>query len=202
VAFSPDGLPLDMKQIRRTLLIPTILFMILGSPVASAEISLGAFGSWGELKDSNGSIPNVKSSTVGGYLLPSVSLFPLVSFGAYGEYHRVGQLTEPSSASNYNKGFSGYLGGGAIVFHGGLFRLSGAYTFLGKGVLDKKTSLNLESTLEDPKGIHVILGLSLMPMIGLDLGYTSVKYNVLVNGTSTSQTRKWTDYRVGASLNF
>jgi hypothetical protein len=181
----------------------TFLFFLLSGPqIAQANVSLGAFGSWGSLKDSNASIPAVRSSTAGAYLLPSLSIFPLLSVGAYGEYHVVGQLTDPASVSNNNKAFSGYLGGGALVLSGPVFRLSGAYTFAGKGTLKNQTSLGLESTLEKPKGMHLILGVSILPFLNLDFGIAKVKYDVLVNGVSSAQTRDWIDYRLGASLVF
>lgn len=179
-----------------------VLFLLAPLAGARAEIGLGAFGSWGSLKDSNAAIPAVRSSALGAYVLPSFSIFPFLSVGAYGEYHRVGQLTDPASVSNNNKGFSGYLAGGALVFDGVLFRLSGAYTFYGKGTLNEKTSGGLESTLDGPKGMHGILGIKVLPLVSLDFGYTVVKYDVHVNGVTTGKSRKWIDYRAGASVNF
>lgn len=179
-----------------------ILFSLTGLKEARANVALGAFGSWGSLKDSNAAIQSVRSTSIGGYLLPSLSIFPLLSLGLYGEYHSVGQLTAPTSVGGNNKSFSGYLGGGAVVISAAIFRLTAAYTFQGKGTLKKKTSLGLETTMEDPKGIHLILGISVFPEVSLDFGYTGVKYNVLVGGVSSLQTRDWEDYRLGASLNF
>ncbi len=190
---------------RRYSILTICLFtLVLLAPTvgARAEIGLGAFGSWGSLKDSNAAIPAVRSSTLGAYVLPSFSIFPFLSVGAYGEYHRVGQLTDPASVSNNNKAFSGYLVGGALTFDGILFRLSGAYTFYGKGTMNEKTSGGLESTLVGPKGMHAILGIKVLPLVSLDFGYAVVKYDVHVNGVTTGQTREWTDYRAGASVNF
>lgn len=169
---------------------------------ARAEISVGAYGSWGSLKDSNKSIPSVKESTLGAYILPSYQLIPLLSIGVYGEYDQVGQLTAPTSVAGYNKGYSGYLAGGALVTSGPLLRLSGAYTFLGKGTLGKKTSTGRETTLENPKGLHLILGIWFLPFLSLDVGYTTVKYEVFVGGVSTLQTRTIQDYRLGGSIHF
>lgn len=176
--------------------------LICFSAETRAEITLGAFGSWGSLKDSNASIPSVRESTVGVYLLPSYELLPMLKVGVYGEYGIVSQLTDPVSVSGYNKGFSGYLAGGALVFSGPIFRLTGAYSFLGKGALKKKTSAGSETTLEKPKGLHCILGISVFPSVTLDLGYTLVKYDVYVAGRSSAQTRTAQDYRLGGSIHF
>lgn len=195
-----------MRHKKSAVWVPLTLatFISFFPQLALAGISLGAYGSWGSIKDSNLAIPSVKESTVGAYLLPSYELISSLGFGIglYGEYDRVGQLTAVTSASGYNKSYSGYLGGGAVVFTGSLFRLSGAYTFLGKGTLDKKTSAGLTTTLEDPKGLHLILSMKMSPLLSLDLGYTTVKYDVLVGSVSSNQTRTIYDYRLGGSINF
>lgn len=188
--------------VRRIIFISICLLFVSFSSYARAETALGAFGSWGMLKDSKASIPSVRETTLGAYLLPSYELLPIFEIGLYGEYHLVGQLTNPDSASGYNKGFSGYLAGGAIVLSGTFFRLSGAYSFLGKGTLKKKTSAGLETSLEKPKGLHIILGIKVLPATTLDFGYTSVKYDVYVGGVSSVQTRTMEDFRLGGSIHF
>lgn len=184
-------------------IIVSVCFLFVSfSTHSKAEISLGGYGSWGSLKDSKASIPSAKESSVGVYLLPSYELMPILKVGLYGEYGIVGQLTDPAKVSGYNKGFSGYLAGGALVFPLGPFRLTGAYSFLGKGTLKKKTSSGSETTLEKPKALHLILGISVLPSVTLDIGFTRVKYDVYVAGISSTQTRTMQDYRLGGSIHF
>jgi hypothetical protein len=191
-----------MRQTRSAISIffTLVILIVAFGEKAHAGIALGAYGSWGSLKDSNQAIPPVKESTIGAYLLPSYEFFPMLSMGLYGEYDRVGQLTSYTNASGYNKGYEGYLAGGALVFSGSLFQLSGAYTFLGKGTLNKKTSSGLTTTLENPKGLHIILSVSVLPAFSLDFGYTTVKYEVFVGGVTSYRTRSIYDYRLGGSI--
>ncbi len=178
------------------------LLLIASPQVARADLALGAFGGWGTLSDSSAAVPSVKATTLGAYVVPSFSVVPFLNLGAYGEYHVVGQRTKPADVSNYDKAFSGYLAGGALIIDAKVFRLTGAYTFHGEGKLKNKTSTGSSETLKNPKGMHVILGISILPILSLDFGYAKVKYDVMVNGASQSRTRDWKDYRVGASLNF
>ena len=178
------------------------LLLIASPQMANAELSLGGFGGWSSLVDNNSSVPSVKATTLGAYVVPSVSVLPILSLGAYGEYHSVSQRTKPAEASNNDRAFTGYLVGGAMVIDAAVFRLTGAYTFHGEGKVKNKNSSGLSETLVDPKGMHAILGVSLMPFLSLDIGYTRVKFSVRENGAATSRKRDWKDYRAGLSLTF
>jgi hypothetical protein len=79
---------------------------------------------------------------------------------------------------------------------------TGAYTFMGKSTLQKKTPSSQDTTLEKPKGMHVILGFSVLPKLTFDIAYALVKYEVDVNSASASDNRKWQDIRFGGSLHF
>jgi hypothetical protein len=173
------------------------------SAQADFGFDLGAYGGFGKQSDSNPTISKANMATQGLYAVPNYNLFPGFGVGPYFEYDQVSQRTDPAGIGKQNGSGAGYLAGAAVSIHLGIIYLIGGYSFLGKYDLTHKTSSGANSSLESPKGMNLIFGYSILPMVSADFSYSSVSYDVFTSTVKTSSdTRTWKDYRLGGSIHF
>lgn len=141
----------------------------------------GAFAGLGSRgNESDATKPDVWS--VGGYLNGGVTLGPWIQVGGYFEYVSTDQRDPASQFGGDNFGGTGWAVGPSVAFKFGPLILIGAYSLAGSYEFSNLTTAGLKSELESAQGVHVILGVEVIPMLSIDLGYTMIEYSDNVVG--------------------
>lgn len=144
--------------------------------------------------------------TVGGYVNGGFKIIPWIQAGVYFEYHSTEQRDAASEVNNLNFSGSGYLIGPSLAFKFGPLALIGAYSLVGNYEFDATTAAGLKSELSDPEGLHVILGVEVIPMLSIDAAYASVKYGEQQLGNVAaglgSNRATYDSFRIGFSVHF
>ncbi len=142
--------------------------------------------------------------SVGGYLNGGFKLSPWVQVGGYFEYHSVEQRDAPSTVSGLNFSGTGWLLGPSLAIKMGPLTLIGAYSLMGSYEFENTTSTGLKSELSSPEGIHFLLGVEVIPMVTIDLGYSKVLYSENEIGSIavdiSGNRADYESYRIGFSV--
>lgn len=144
--------------------------------------------------------------TVGGYLNGGFKLSPFIQIGGYFEYHNVSQRDEPAEVANLNLAGSGWLIGPSMALKFGPLSIIGAYTLMGSYEFDSSNAFGQRVELGSPTGIHLILGMEVLPMLSIDVGYALVEYSETeiadVAFDLSANKAQYESFRLGFSVHF
>lgn len=110
-----------------------------------------------------------------GYLLTGFRVGPL-SVGPVGQYQIAARLTDPAQVSNTNLRGQGYLVGGGLGLSLAFIDLTASYDFFGSYGLTNLDSSGQSSSLSNPLGFTVILGVKVISFLAVDLIYSNHSY--------------------------